>query len=114
MSDGLLIVVGSFDEMKNYVIRMNDRASEMNETRTKVVNSLFNLQDNLECDKEFKNALIQLGEAIDGNTKRVNEVFQEISSFINKQIAQYNEANKETEGELGGTYSNIENINPNA
>ena len=113
MSGEALFRVENIAEMKNYVTRMNDRTLEMNEVRTKVMNSLSNLQGNIVCDG-IVDTLSSLNEAINTNTTTVNNLFQEISKFINEQMMRFEEANMAAKGELEGVQSELEGINPNS
>lgn len=97
--NGQIISVGSFSEMKNYIIRMRDRVTEMESVKEKAVSSLLNLQENIECEG-IKEALDALSLAIKKQSSNVNNYFNEISRFINGQILMYESANIETQKEL--------------
>ena len=107
MEGTTLFKVENIAEMKNYVTRMNDRTAEMNEVKSKAMSSLSNLQNNIQCDG-IKDTLNSLSQAINTNTQTVNNLFQEISGFINNQMLKYEEANAAAKSGLEGVQSQLD------
>lgn len=107
MGETSLFRVESIAEMKNYVTRMNDRTTEMNEVKSKAMSALLSLQNNIVCDG-IEDTLNSLSSAINTNTQAVNTLFQEISGFITTEMNRYEEANAAAKSGLEEVQSQLE------
>ena len=101
--------IDSFDELNRIADRLDDRASEMDNVKTKAMGSLDNLKTNIVCDN-ITEIMESLRDSINKNTEEVNALFNRIAIFIRQQTGKYEETTETAKSNLESSAAGFEAI----